>query len=239
MGSLSNTPLAFFGRALILAVGCLGLAWGIFTLPKSEAVDDFRYIEGRLLRLDRFNQTTSTQTLEGSVAQSLSACDTHSQRAMLLMEMPLAEAALRAGFTQEFDRHVRSLEARSKRILNCTPRDSFVWMLVFSLEALHGRLNERSFHALSMSYETSPNEAWISIRRTMIAMPLLLLAPESLRLKIVNEFQLLITNGFADGAARSYLAAPQPIRALLFTHVERLDAAHQKGFSDALQKLRT
>ncbi|WP_156438652.1 hypothetical protein [Bradyrhizobium valentinum] len=155
------------------------------------------------------------------------------------MEMPLAEAALRAGFTKEFDRHVRSLEARSRLILSCTPRDSFVWLLVFNLEVLHGLLNERSFDALSMSYEASPNEAWISIRRTVVATPLLHIAPEPLRLKIISEFQQLIRHGFADSAARSYLAAPQSIRSLLLTQVELLNSPQQKSFSDALQKLRS
>lgn len=90
-----------------------------------------------------------------------------------------------------------------------------------------------------MSYETSPNEAWISIRRTIVATPRLLIAPENLRLKIINEFQQLIINGFADSAARSYLAAPEPIRPLLLVYVEQLNPSQQKSFSDALQKIRT
>jgi hypothetical protein len=234
----AKTPLALvIGRALTLTLGCLGLVWGIFALPQSEAADEFREIESRLLRSDTLNRTISTQALASPAAQSLSACDTHSQRAMLLMEMPLAEQALRAGFAQEFDRRVRSLEARSRLILSCTPRDSFVWLLVFNLEALHGWLSQRSFDALSMSYETSPNEAWISIRRTVVATPLLLVAPEALRLKITNEFQQLIIDGLSDSAARSYLTAPQPVRSLLLARVEQLNPSQQKNFSDALQKL--
>jgi hypothetical protein len=235
----AKSPLALVvGRALTLTLGCLGLIWGVFALPRSEAADDFREIESRLLRSETLNRTISTQTLEGAAAQSLSACDTHSQRAMLLIQMPLAEAALQAGFTQEFDRHIRSLETRSRLILSCTPRDSFVWLLVFNLEALHGLLNQRYFDALAMSYETSPNEAWISIRRTLVAMPQLLIAPEPLRQKIISEFQQLITNGFVDSAARSYLAAGQPIRSQLLPYLEQLNPPQQKSFSDALQKLR-
>jgi hypothetical protein len=238
--ALAKTPLALVvGRALTFALGCLGLVWGIFALAHSEAADDFREIEGRLLRSETLNRTISTQTLESRAAQSLSACDTHSQRAMLLLEMPLAESALRTGFAQEFDRHVRSLETRSRLILSCTPRDSFVWLLVFNLEALHGLLNHRSFDALSMSYDTSPNEAWISIRRTIVATPLLLIAPEALRLKIIKEFQQLITNGLPDSAARSYLAAPPAIRSLLLAHVQQLNPSQQKSFSDALHKFRS
>ena len=173
------------------------------------------------------------------MSHDLSPCDTHSQRALLLMEMPLAEAALRSGAAAEFDRHVQSLEGRSRQVLGCTPRESFVWLLVFDLEVLHGRLNEQSFELLAMSYETSPNEAWISIRRIIVAMPLVLVAPEPVRQKIIFEFQQLIRNGFVDDAARCYFTASSSIRSLLQTQIEQLDLPRQKTFSDALQKIRS
>jgi hypothetical protein len=226
-------------RALILAVGGLGLMWGIFALPQSEAADEYRDIEGRLLRSESFNSSFLTQTLDGPASQNLSSCDTHAQRALLLMEMPLAEAALRSGATSEFERRIRSLEARSRNILGCAPRDSLVWLVAFDLEVLHGRLNEESFNLLAMSYETSPNEAWVAIRRIIVAMPLLLSAPEPLRNKILFEFQQLIRNGFVDDAARSYAAASGPVRSLLQTQVEQLDSRRQKSFSNALQKIRS
>jgi hypothetical protein len=227
----------FVRRALTLAIGCVGLVWGVFVLPWSETSDDLQDVEGRLLRFETFNQTTLTRTLGDPVSQSLSSCDTHSQRAMLLMEMPLAEAALRSGAANEFDQHIQSLETRSRRILSCTPRESFVWLLAFDLQVLHGRLNEDSFNLLAMSYETSPNEAWISIRRFVVAMPLVLMAPARVRKEILFEFQQLVRNGFVDIAARSYLAAPGSIRSLLQTQIDQLDLPKQKAFSDALQKL--
>ena len=180
-----------------------------------------------------------TQTLESQASQNVSPCDTHSQRALLLMEMPLAEAALRSGAAGEFDRRIQSLEARSRQVLSCTPRESFVWLLAFNLEVLHGRLNEQSFDLLATSYETSPNEAWISIRRIIVAMPLVLAAPEPVRQKILFEFQQLIRNGFEDDAARSYFTAPGSVRSLLQTQIEQLDLPRQKKFSDTLQRLRS
>jgi hypothetical protein len=222
-----------------LAIGCLGLAWGSFTLPWSEAADEFQELENRLLRFETFSRTNLTRTLDSEMSRSLNPCDTHSQRAMLLLEMPLADAALRTGAAAEFDRHIRSLEARSREILSCSPRDSFAWLMAFDLEALHGLLNERSFDLLAMSYETSPNEAWIAIRRIFVAMPLVLAAPEPVRQKILHEFQQLIQHGFVDEAARSYLIASGSIRSLLQARVEQLDLPRQKVFSDALQKTRS
>jgi hypothetical protein len=153
------------------------------------------------------------------------------------MEMPLAEAALRSGAANEFDQRVQSLETRSRRILGCTPRDSFVWLLAFDLEVLHGRLNEQSFNLLATSYETSPNEAWISIRRIIVAMPLVLIAPDPVRKSILFEFQQLIRNGFLEDAVRSYMKASRAIRSLLQNQIEQLDVRRQEAFTEALRKL--
>jgi hypothetical protein len=226
-------------RTLTLVIGCLGLVWGIRSLPSSEAADEFWAIEGQILRFETFSKTTLARILESQVSRDLNACDTHSQRAMLLMEMPLAEAALQSGTTNEFDRLIEALETRTRRMLSCTPRESFAWLLTFNLEVLHGLLNERAFDLLAMSYETSPNEAWISIRRIIVAMPIVLVAPEPLRQRILFEFRQLIRYGFVEEAARSYSSVPGPIRSLLQTQIDQLDPREQKVFSDALQSLRS
>jgi len=233
-----HSLVLFILRGSTLIVGCLGLAWGAFVLPRSELADDFRDTEDRLLHFETFSPPSLTRIMHSGNSQDLSVCDTHSQRAILLMEMSLAESALRSGTVAEFDRRTHSLETRSKRILSCAPRQSFVWLLIFQLEVLHGALNEHSFDLLAMSYETSPNEAWISIRRNLVAMPLILVAPEPMRHKILNEFQLLMRYGFFDVAARAYLGAPEAARSLLQTRIEQLDGSRQKAFSEALQKFR-
>jgi hypothetical protein len=232
---LSAAAKTFLGpiirRVFTLAIGCGGLVWGIFALPHSEASDEFRDLESRLLHFETFSRTALTRTLKSQSSQSSSACDTHSQRAMMLMEMPLAETALRSGAAGEFDQHIQSLEGRARRILGCAPRESFVWLLAFDMELLHGQLNEHAFDLLAMSYETSPNEAWIAIRRNRVAMPRLLSAPEPLRQRI------LFGNGFVDNAARAYATASASIRPLLQTQIEQLDPHQQKLFADALQGL--
>jgi hypothetical protein len=221
---------------LRLAVGSIGLAWGIFVLPTSEAADDYRYLESQLLHSETYNLQTLALKLASPAAQVLRDCDTHSQTALLLMEMRLAQAALRAGAATEFDQRAKSLEFRAKRVLSCAPRQSFVWLVAFSLEIMHGRLNEQSLNQLAMSYETSPNEGWIAIRRNIVALPLVLLVPQGLQNKILVEFQQLIRNGFVDEAAVSYSGASASIRSLLQAAIERLDAPRQKAFRDAIQR---
>jgi hypothetical protein len=68
-------------------------------------------------------------------------------------------------------------------------------------------------------------------------MPLVLVAPEPLRQKILFEFQQLIRNGFARDAARSYSTSSESVRSLLLAQIEQLDPARKKSFSEALQAL--
>jgi hypothetical protein len=226
-------------RGLILAIGGVGLVWGGGALPTSEAADDFRYFESRLLQSETYSPKTLALKLASPAALVSSDCDSHSQTALLLMEMRLAQSALRAGDVTEFDKRARSLETRAKQALSCAPRQSFIWLLLFSLEVMHGRLNEQASDLLATSYQTAPNEGWIAIRRTIVAMPLVQLMPEPLKEQIIGEFQQLVQNGFVHEAALSYSAASAPIRALLQARIERLDVRQQKAFWGETEKARS
>jgi hypothetical protein len=224
-------------RGLIIAIGCCSLAWAVIVLPRSEAADEFRDLEVQLLQFASFSSTSAASALKGEAVGALSPCDTQGQHAMLLLEIPLSNVALRSGAVREFDRRTESLESRARQILSCAPRDSFSWLILFGAEIQHGRLDPRTFDLLAMSYETSPNEAWIAVRRSALAAPVVLSAPQPIQDKILAEFQDLIRDGFVEMPAQAYLRSPVAVRALLQSRVEQLDEKARKRFSDTLQKL--
>jgi hypothetical protein len=226
-------------RSLTAVVGCVGIAWGLSNIARGEAADDFRDIETRLLQFEGFGQTTETRVLASAAAQDTSACDSHAQHALLLMEIPLADAALRSGALEAFNQRTRSLETRATQALSCTPRDSLVWLVLFGLQTAHGVLDNRAFDLLAMSYQTAPNEAWIAVRRILLAVPVVRSAPEPMQSTILTEFQNLIANGYVDMPARAYQNASETVRKDLQARVEQLDARSQKTFADAVQKLRS
>jgi hypothetical protein len=240
---LTPTPRLSFRlltlRVLTLVVGCWGLLWGLANVARGQVSDDFRYAEARLLRFETFGRADAVAMLESASAGDPGSCDNHAQRALMLMEIPLADAALRSGAVQDFDQRSRSLEDRARQTLGCTPRDSFVWLLLFGIETEHGVLDEHSFDLLAMSYETSPNEAWIAIRRIILAIPVIRVAPEPIGQRALDEFQNLITSGFVEAPARSYLNASPLTRSLLQPRIDQLDPRSQRNFSEALQKQRS
>ena len=225
-------------RLPVLIVGCLGLAWGVSNLGRSAVISDFWDVEAQLLRFETFSQATAARTLESAAAKELSHCDTHSQRALLLMEIPLAGTGLRSGASNAFDQHMNSLEARTRRILGCSPRDSFAWLMAFGLETQHGILSRHAFDLLAMSYETSPREAWLALRRIIVAVPLVLMAPEPVQANVLDEYMNLIRHRFVDVPARVYLSASAATQALLQSHIDQLDPTSKRLFSEELDRLR-
>jgi hypothetical protein len=228
----------YFARMLMIAVGCIGLVWGLLALPTSSATDEFGSLETQLLRSETFSPSTLAAQLGRADLALLSACDTPAQIALLLAEMQLAETNLQSGAVAELDQHIRSLKERAQRALGCTPRQSMIWLVAFSINVLQGRLDDQTFALLRLSYETSPREAWIAIRRNAAAMPIVLVAPEPLRERIMSEFRELIADGFQDEASRSFLRANRTARPLLQLEIAKLSEARQKVFWDALGEAR-
>jgi hypothetical protein len=221
---------------LIVLVSCAGLVWAGLNAKRGVASDMFRDIETQLLKFQTFTPATAAATLEGVAAQNLNRCDVHGQRALLMLEIPLAYAALQSGAVQEFDRRGRALEARARQALSCSPRDSYVWLVLFGLHTGRGQIDENAFNLLAMSYETSPHEAWIAARRVTVAVPVLLSAPEPLRERILAEFQHLVRKRFIDMPVRVYLSAPPAVRSLLQASVDQLSAKEKEAFAAALKK---
>lgn len=226
-------------QIILATVGCVGLAWGVAVIPSSEAADDLRDMKRQLLRSETFTPKTLALKVANANSENVSPCDDHAQVALLLMEMQLAEIALRSGEVTKFDQRTQSIEIRTRRALNCTPRQSFIWLMAFSAEVLHGRINDRTFGLLAMSHETSPNEGWISIRRNAVSIPLILSMPDNLRQQTLSEFQQLVRNGFRDEAALSYSAAPPEIRRLLQNQIGELGPSEQRAFREAVEKVQS
>lgn len=235
---LRDVQLSFL-RALILTFGCLGLGWGILNVGQSIVASDFWDVEAQLLRFETFTRTAAAKTLESPAAQSLSPCDSHAQRALLLMELTLADAEQRSGATPAVGRRVQALETRTRQILSCAPRDSFAWLVAFGLQASRAAPISHSFELLAMSYETAPNEAWVALRRMIVAIPVALAAPAPVQKMILDEFQNLIQHRFAEIPARVYFNASAETRALLQPRIELLSPPSKRLFSDELEKLRS
>ena len=216
----------------------LGLAWGILTLPRSEAADELQDIESRLLHFETFSRTSLTQALRSDVSKSLSACDTHSQRALLLMEMPLAEVALRSGASREFDqRHPVHRDQSQTDPELCAAQ--FIRLALDVQPGSPARQAGRDTRSTCSRCPTKP----LLMRHGYQSVALWLRCRScSLR---PNRFGRKFFSNFCSLSAmdlrgrRALLSSRVRTHSLLLqTKVQQLDLPGQKAFSDALQKFR-
>jgi len=235
----SRVHLTSVVTALTILIGGSGLLWGALNLQRSAIADELHSYAARLLRFEGFAPAAAQRIVDSDAIRNLSDCDTQAQRALVLLEIPLAEAAMRSGATGDFDRHMRSIADRSGRILTCAPRDSLAWLLLFGLEVTQGRIGDHAFELLAASYETSPNEAWVALRRVTVATPVLLSAPEGIRQKILDEFKNLVRHRYVEIPVRAFLAAPASAQKLLQARIEELDTPSQELFARTVQELRS
>jgi hypothetical protein len=225
-------------RAVLIIVGGLGMLWGISGFARSAAADYFEDVEGRLLSFASYSAQAAGEMHDGALAQELSECDNHAQRSLLLLELPLADAALKAGATADFDRRVQSIEERAKRDIACTPRDPLLWLVLFGLDVQHGARDRHTFDLLATSYAVSPHEAWIGLRRAMVTIPIVQTIPDPLREQVLAEFENLINDKLPEIPARLFLSASDAARAILQPRIDRLDPKSRQAFASMLQELR-
>ncbi|PZA12826.1 hypothetical protein DNX69_06430 [Rhodopseudomonas palustris] len=224
-------------RLVSVAIGAIGVLWAVANVHRAIAIDRFEGLADHLLRFKTFDDTFSSAVLQSRSAHALSSCDARAQRALIMLEIPLADAALRAGVAGEFDLRNGDLTSRAKKILSCAPSDSFAWLVLFGLAVQSGRLGPDAFALLERSYETSPREAWIAVRRISIAAPVASMAPEATRSKILFEFRQLVRDGYVELPARSYVRSHQGVRDFLDTEVSQLDVHSRLRFKAAVANL--
>ena len=138
-------------------------------------------------------------------------------------------------------RNLTGVAARSKHALGrrwaaAHAIHLFGWCCLVFIRVV-AQVDENSFDLLRMSYETSPYEAWIALRRVTVAVPVILSAPETLRERILAEFQYLVQKRFIEMPVRAYLNAPPAVRSLLQASIDQLGAKEKEAFAAALKKL--
>lgn len=220
----------------VLLLGFAGIWWVATHVQSAERLDEFRYVKSEMLRAPTDDVERLRRRYARMGTTPLSGCDVDAQSALAVTELRIAEAALAAGMTDNFDRTRQSLRQRIEKSLRCAPHQPLLWMIGASLDAVAGRLDDAQAK-LMLSYETGANEGGVASSRNAIALPLAAIVSPSLRQKILVEFETLLAGGFIDQAARSYRRAGADARALVEPYLTALAPERKERFFEALKKL--
>ncbi len=182
---------AWLARGFLAAVACWSVAWGSVTLP--VFVEQTRLDGARDLILR--NVPVSDAELGDLVpllsrAEAEKDCVPAIDRSAAVIRLRLAENALASG--DQVDARMGELDAAVRKSLGCAPADPYLWVVLFWLRNTRQGLSDANFDLLRMSYRLGPNEGWIVVKRSAMALAMLDALPPDLSDAVVAEFARLV-----------------------------------------------
>lgn len=102
---------------------------------------------------------------------------------------------------EEADHEAAMADTKIKSSLEFNPADSFLWLMLYSMETAHHGFDEKTLGYLSQSYTTGPIEGWIALRRNKLALATFADLIGTTQQRVVSEFTGMVDSEFTDAAA--------------------------------------
>lgn len=189
-------------RSLLLTSGFVGILWSAVALPAFWRTIPSSDAATRIIANDRFKPGGLQDVLVRIDAEAASVLSKPELvRAKALVQLRLAEEAMSRNSSEEADRRV-SLALKDIRVaLTLSPGDSFLWLMLYSVETARSGFEAQYIRFLQQSYSTGPHEGWVSLRRNRMALGAFPILSTPLRSAVVSEFEEMVDSDFIEDAA--------------------------------------
>jgi hypothetical protein len=136
--------------------------------------------------------------------------------------------------SEGIDERLAQLETDATQLLRCSPRAAMGWVVLYWVQLQQNGLSNEAGQLLRNSYLFAPREAWISVRRSGLVMPVLQFLPEDLRLHAKVEFKELVSARLYDQAAQIFRRTDRRQRSDILSSLRELPELTRAAFRRAL-----
>lgn len=205
-------------RSMLLLLGAGGLLWSLAALPSFRLAAPARLIVANVMADQRFRPGVLASALVRMKDDSApGVVQSELLRAEALIRLQLAEEAQKKSL-EEADREVEKAENKLRASLSANPNDSFLWLLLHSVNMTQSGFDLNQSSYLMQSYTTGPYEGWISLRRNRLALAALPMLGAPMQERVIAEFAAMVDSNFIEEAALN-------LTAVGWAHQERLGAS--------------
>jgi hypothetical protein len=230
--TVSRSGIARIG---MIALGAGAIAWAMLTLPTFWREASIERVADQVIAGDTFVGEGLTPMLAAVEANEASdRCLPPARRAAAIIRVRLAEEAMAAAESDRIDAALGALRDSIRGSLACSPADSFLWLVLFWVENARDGFSPAHFAYLRMSYALGPNEGWIALKRSPLALALYARLPPDLADKAAAEFVGLIDSGFVRQAAGFLTASAWPHRDALLPRLQALPTFRREALARAV-----
>jgi hypothetical protein len=224
-------------RAGLFCFACILLAWSFLSFPvfwrtagAGRAATEI--IAGRSFAPELI--AAELPALETKTPWGL--CWPAAKRANAILRLYLYEASFRAGQVNKIDERLQALEHQLKDTLRCAPSDSYLWLVLFSIENARVGFDSRHLEYLRASYVLGPNEGWISLKRSPVALAMLSVLDEDLSQKALAEFEAMVANGLYAESAAILANANPAVHERVLAGLSAVPLEARRRFADELKE---
>ncbi|MCK1485641.1 hypothetical protein IVB25_23850 [Bradyrhizobium sp. 193] len=222
-------------RAALLLIGVVGLLWSSLVMPSFWLSAPAHDVSDRIISDARFRPGVLGAMLVRleAVRQPIIMHPVIAW-AKTLVQLRAAEEAVRRERPDEADRQMANAEQMLRSTLSLNPAESFLWMLLYSAETARSGFDLQNVKYLNQSYLSGPNEGWIALRRSHLALSIFPLLSAVQQNQVVSEFARIVDADFIDQAALQLTTVGWLHRDRLLASLEQVDIESRQALSRQL-----
>jgi hypothetical protein len=237
MSSKAPPAAAWLARAALALLGCAAVTWAWTVLPAFRAAVPIRDVTEGIIADQRFKPGVLDDVQAQLAARPRAALELPMlARAQALVRLRTAEQAMDRQGPEASDRAMDAAEAAVKATLAINPRDSFLWLMLYSLTTTRGGFDPANLALLDRSYATGPHDGWIALRRNRLALAAFAMLSEATQMRVVDEFAEIVDADFLGDAELNLTTVGWAQRDRLAAGLGRVDMTSREAFARMLSK---
>lgn len=234
MWSECTSALAWLMRATVLLLGFACAGWSVTVLPIFGLAERLRDVSDRIIsdqqfKPGRLNDVLARIEARPEIRPPLPAVT----RAEALVRLRAADDTMRQS-AEASDSAVAVTETSLKRAIALNPQDSFLWLMLYSLQNTRNGFDLVNLGLVEQSYASGPLEGWIALRRNRLALAVFPSLDRAAQTQVVNEFAEIVDADFQSDAEVNLIGIGWPYRDRLLAGLERVDIASRQMFARML-----
>jgi hypothetical protein len=239
-GARSGAPFAyrFIVRAFLIVLAAVAIVWAVNVFPSASQEARLDRIADRIVTGEKYalDVLLEFSPLLDDIEQE-DVCRPVSLSSAAIIRLRIAEETIEARDRKNIDPRLDRLTRSIRRSLECSPADSFLWMILFWAESTKNGFDPKYFDYLRLSHRLGPNEGWIAVKRNFLAFSLFDQLPADLAELTLVEFSRLLASGFEREAVAIFIGPAWPRRDKLLSRLGSLTDQQRSDFARTLYRL--
>lgn len=222
-------------RIFVCLFGIGSVVWGGLLLPSFWSQASGNQIASELLEGHAFKrQTLTEEARKYDAAEESSFCTPTELHNSIILHLAILNEAIAAKDSNQVEAAYNSLRDLTRKALSCSPSDSFAWLTLFWLDAAKHGFQPDNANYLRLSYSLGPNEGWIALWRSRLAIAMFERLPNDLKSDAIDEFVKIVDMELYPQAVEIFTSATPAVQNRMALQLKYANAIPRQIFARTL-----